>query len=124
MSASGRTGGAPVEVIDLAKHFGSVAAVDGVSMQIGASEFVALLGPSGSGKTTILNIIAGFEQPDSGDVLIDGAPVIGIPANRRNLGMVFQRYALFPHMSVAENIAFALRMRGAPRAECARRVKE
>jgi putative spermidine/putrescine transport system ATP-binding protein/mannopine transport system ATP-binding protein len=124
MSASGRTGGAPVEVVDLAKHFGSVAAVDGVSMQIGASEFVALLGPSGSGKTTILNIIAGFEQPDSGDVLIDGAPVTGIPANRRNLGMVFQRYALFPHMSVAENIAFPLRMRGAPRAECARRVKE
>ncbi|BBK36913.1 polyamine-transporting ATPase [Allostella sp. ATCC 35155] len=111
-----------VAVHDLVKRFGSVAAVDGVSLDVAAGEFVALLGPSGSGKTTILMAIAGFEYPTSGRVEIGGEDVTWAPANKRNLGMVFQRYTLFPHMSVAENIAFPLKMRGIGRVERERRA--
>ncbi|MCC7273841.1 MAG: ABC transporter ATP-binding protein [Alphaproteobacteria bacterium] len=106
-----------VAVRDLVKRFGPVAAVDGVSLDVAAGEFVALLGPSGSGKTTILMAIAGFEFPTSGRVEIGGEDVTWAPPNKRNLGMVFQRYTLFPHMSVVENIAFPLKMRGIGRAE-------
>jgi putative spermidine/putrescine transport system ATP-binding protein/mannopine transport system ATP-binding protein len=101
----------------LVKRFGPVNAVDHVSLDVGAGEFLALLGPSGSGKTTILMSIAGFEYPDEGRILIGGEEVTWAPPNKRNLGMVFQRYTLFPHMSVLENIAFPLKMRGIGRAE-------
>ncbi|WP_374442244.1 ABC transporter ATP-binding protein [Stella sp.] len=109
-------------VHDLVKRFGPVAAVDGVSLSVAPGEFVALLGPSGSGKTTILMAIAGFEYPTSGRVEIGGEDVTWAPANKRNLGMVFQRYTLFPHMTVAENIAFPLKMRGVAKAERERRA--
>jgi spermidine/putrescine ABC transporter ATP-binding subunit len=116
--------GAPVEVNDAVKMFGTVTAVDRVTLRVEAEEFLALLGPSGSGKTTLLNMIAGFEYPDAGDILVDGRSVTALPPNKRNLGMVFQRYALFPHMSVAENIAFPLKMRGVSAQDSAQRVEQ
>ena len=119
-----RVQGAPVEVRELVKLYGSVRAVDGVSLEIRAGEFLALLGPSGSGKTTILMTIAGFEPPTEGEVLIDARPVTRLPPNKRDIGMVFQKYALFPHMSVADNIAFPLRMRHVPASERAERVEQ
>jgi putative spermidine/putrescine transport system ATP-binding protein/mannopine transport system ATP-binding protein len=106
-----------IEVEGLVKRFGAMTAVDDVSLKVESGEFLALLGPSGSGKTTILMAIAGFEYPDEGRILVGGDDVTWTPPNKRNLGMVFQRYTLFPHMSVLENIAFPLKMRGVPRAE-------
>jgi len=100
----------------LTKVFGTSTAVDGVTLRIGAGELVALLGPSGCGKTTTLRMIAGLVEPTEGDVLIGGARVTHIPVHRRNIGMLFQNYALFPHLSVAENVAFGLQMRGLGRA--------
>jgi putative spermidine/putrescine transport system ATP-binding protein len=91
--------------------FGSVKAVDDVSLTIPAGAFATLLGPSGSGKTTTLNLIAGFLAPDGGDISFDGKPVGAVPPHRRNIGMVFQSYALFPHMTVFDNVAYPLRMR-------------
>lgn len=114
--------GAPVELKNVSKSYGEVAAVDQVSLSVGASEFVTLLGPSGSGKTTSLMMIAGFEQPDRGDVIIGGRQVTNLPAYRRDLGFVFQHYALFPHMTVYENLAFPLTTRGMPHSEIVRRV--
>jgi putative spermidine/putrescine transport system ATP-binding protein/mannopine transport system ATP-binding protein len=111
-----------VQVIGLAKHYGDLRAVDDVSLDIRAGEFLALLGPSGSGKTTILMTIAGFATPTHGDVLIDSRSVANIPPSKRNLGMVFQRYALFPHMTVFQNIAYPLQMRGVPAPQIAVRV--
>jgi spermidine/putrescine ABC transporter ATP-binding subunit len=113
-----------VELRDLGRSYGPVAAVDGIDLTVFEGEFLSLLGPSGCGKTTTLNLIAGFIEPTRGRVLIDGEDVTGVPAYRRGLGVVFQNYALFPHMTVFENIAFGLRMRGAARAEMARRVGE
>jgi spermidine/putrescine ABC transporter ATP-binding subunit len=111
-------------MVDLSKHFGPVIAVDGVTLEARAGEFLTLLGPSGSGKTTILNLVAGFEQPTSGEIFIGDASITGVPSNRRNVGMVFQDYALFPHMTVFENIAFPLRLRRLPEGEIDRRVEE
>jgi ABC-type Fe3+/spermidine/putrescine transport system ATPase subunit len=91
------------------KHFGATAAVNSVTLEIARGEFFALLGPSGCGKTTLLRLIAGFEQPDTGRVMLDGADVAGVPANERPVNTVFQHYALFPHLTVAGNIAFGLR---------------
>jgi spermidine/putrescine ABC transporter ATP-binding subunit len=93
----------------ISKNFGSIRAVDNVSFEIGRGEFFSLLGPSGCGKTTLLRILAGFEQPASGDVVIDGQSVIGIPAYNRPTNMVFQSYAIFPHLNVRDNIAYGLR---------------
>ena len=115
---------AAVELRALRKDYGAVTALDGVSLSIASGEFVTLLGPSGSGKTTLLNIVSGMIAPSRGAVLIDGADVTGVPSNARNLGMVFQNYALMPHMSVFENVAFPLRLRRRPRAEIERRVLE
>ncbi|MFH5923078.1 ABC transporter ATP-binding protein [Roseomonas xinghualingensis] len=112
-----------VAVQGLVKRFGPVRAVDHVSLEVSSGEFLALLGPSGSGKTTILMSIAGFEFPDDGRILIGGEDVTWSPPNKRNLGMVFQRYTLFPHMSVLENIAFPLKMRGVGRAEREERAR-
>ena len=97
-------------------------AVDGVTLDIAAGEFFALLGPSGCGKTTSLRMIAGFEIPDAGRVHVGGEDITDVPVHRRDMGMVFQSYALFPHRTVAENVAFGLRMRDVPKAEIDRRV--
>ncbi len=97
-------------------------AVDGVTLDIAAGEFFALLGPSGCGKTTSLRMIAGFEMPDSGRVHVGGEDITDVPVHRRDMGMVFQSYALFPHRTVAENVAFGLRMRDVPKADIDRRV--
>ncbi|MFL6194496.1 MAG: ABC transporter ATP-binding protein [Thermoanaerobaculia bacterium] len=104
-----------VEIQGVTKRFGDVAAVDDVSLAIGRGEFFALLGPSGCGKTTLLRMIAGFEEPDAGAVRIQGVDVTGQPPHRRPVNLVFQQYALFPHLTVEENVAFGLRYKGLPR---------
>ncbi|HYZ61364.1 MAG TPA: ABC transporter ATP-binding protein [Acetobacteraceae bacterium] len=114
--------GAPVQLRGIAKHYGRHRALDGLDLEIRAGEFITLLGPSGSGKTTTLMLIAGFEQPSAGEIRIGGEAVERLPAYRRNIGMVFQSYALFPHLTVAENVAFALKQRGVGRAERERAV--
>jgi putative spermidine/putrescine transport system ATP-binding protein len=106
-----------VRLQGIAKHYGHHRAIDDLNLDIRAGEFITLLGPSGSGKTTALMLIAGFETPTDGEILIDGAPVARLPAYRRNIGMVFQSYALFPHLTVAENIAFPLKQRGVSMAD-------
>jgi putative spermidine/putrescine transport system ATP-binding protein len=106
------------------RRFGAVAALDGIDLEVRQGEMLTLLGPSGSGKTTLLKVIAGFETPDEGDVFIGGREVTMAPPAKRDIGMVFQNYALFPHMTVAENVAFPLQMRKVPKAECERRVRE
>ena len=116
-STTPATAGASIRISRLEKRFGSVFAVDGVDLDIAAGEFIALLGPSGSGKTTILMSVAGFEFPTSGTIQVDSEDLTYVPSNRRNLGMVFQNYTLFPHMSVLDNVAFPLKMRGLPKAE-------
>jgi spermidine/putrescine transport system ATP-binding protein len=113
-----------VELRNVRKVFGDVVAVDGVSLCVGAGVFFSLLGPSGCGKTTILRMIAGFETPTEGDVRLAGAHVANIPPHRRDVNTVFQQYALFPHMSVFENVAFGLRMKRLGRAAVARAVRE
>ena len=113
-----------VELVDVTKRFGSMVAVDSLNLEIKAGEFLSLLGPSGCGKTTTLRMLAGFEQPDEGYIRISGAFVQGIPPYKRDVNTVFQQYALFPHMTVAENVAFGLRQRKTPRGEIAGRVAE
>lgn len=108
----------------ITKRYGTTHALDEVSLRVGRGKFVTLLGPSGSGKTTLLMVIAGFVQPDAGRLLLDGRPIEHLPPEKREFGMVFQGYALFPHLSVAENVAFPLRVRRTPRADIARRVAE
>jgi spermidine/putrescine ABC transporter ATP-binding subunit len=122
MNAAGR--GASVSLNDVEKSYECVAAVAGVSLDIHSGEFLTLLGPSGSGKTTTLMMIAGFETPTSGDIAIDGTSVVATPPHRRNIGMVFQNYALFPHLTAAENIGFPLKQRGVGKAERAKLVGE
>jgi putative spermidine/putrescine transport system ATP-binding protein len=99
------------------KSYGNVVALESVSIDVAKGEFLTFLGPSGSGKSTTLYVIAGFLEPSAGDVLLEGASILTIPSNKRNIGMVFQRYTLFPHLSVAENVAFPLRVRRQPKAE-------
>jgi spermidine/putrescine transport system ATP-binding protein len=106
------------------KRFGKLVAVRRVSLDIKEGEFFSLLGPSGCGKTTTLRMIGGFEQPDEGRILLRGKDVTAVPPNRRNVNMVFQHYALFPHMSVADNVSFGLRIKGTPKGEQRDRVKE
>jgi spermidine/putrescine ABC transporter ATP-binding subunit len=114
---------ATVELIGVTKSFGAVEAVAGISLSIAQGEFVAMLGPSGCGKTTTLNLLAGFIMPTTGEILIDSMPVAGVPPHKRNIGVVFQSYALFPHLSVFDNVAFGLRMRQVAKAEIASRVR-
>lgn len=100
-----------VSIRQICKAYGSYQALNGISLDIAAGEFLTLLGPSGSGKTTLLNVIAGFERPDSGSLLVDNAEFITKPPHKRDLGMVFQNYALFPHMDVFANVAYPLKLR-------------
>ena len=113
-----------VELRGVSKRFGSVVAVDQVSLTVRAGEFLTLLGPSGCGKTTLLRLVAGFETPDTGSIMLDGRDVTHAPPHERNVNQVFQSYALFPHLSVRDNIAFGLRMQRRPAAEIAIRVAE
>jgi putative spermidine/putrescine transport system ATP-binding protein len=113
-----------LQLARLTRRFGATTAVDGIDLSVAPGEFVTLLGPSGCGKTTTLNMIAGFIQPDAGEIRLQGRAVQGLPPFRRDLGLVFQDYALFPHMTVAENVAFGLRMRRTSRADTAQRVAE
>ncbi|HVV82845.1 MAG TPA: sulfate ABC transporter ATP-binding protein [Kofleriaceae bacterium] len=113
-----------ITVTDVGKRFGDFVALDRVSVEIPRRALVALLGPSGSGKTTLLRILAGLERPDTGQVVHDGDDLLGRPARERNVGLVFQHYALFRHLDVFENVAFALRVRRRPRAEVEARVGE
>ena len=116
--------GGEIQLVALAKRFGSVTAVDAVDLTIPQGEFFSLLGPSGCGKTTTLRMIAGFEQPTSGRVLLDGADMAGIPPNKRNVNTVFQSYALFPHLKVFDNVAYGLRRAHVARPEIKQRVSE
>ncbi len=111
-----------LRVDGVAKRYGAVVALGGVSLSVAAGEFLTILGPSGSGKTTLLKVVAGFEVPDAGRVTVGHADITDVSPAKRNIGMVFQNYALFPHMSVARNIAFPLQMRGVPKSEIDRRV--
>jgi putative spermidine/putrescine transport system ATP-binding protein len=122
MQASGT--GASLEIVGLVKRYGEALAVNNVSLAVGAGEFVTLLGPSGSGKTTTLNMIAGFVDVTSGAIRMDGGPIDTLPPHRRNIGMVFQSYALFPHLSVFENVAFPLKRRRVPKERIRQQVGE
>ena len=113
-----------LSIRNIAKTYGAVTAVEDVSLDIAEGEFVTFLGPSGSGKSTTLYAIAGFLEPTRGDVLLRGESMLRAPPNKRNIGMVFQRYTLFPHLSVADNVAFPLRVRGRPRAEVDAKVAQ
>ncbi len=122
MTGAGR--GASVSLSKLERCYDRVAAVAGVSLDILSGEFLTLLGPSGSGKSTTLMMIAGFETPTGGDIAIDGKSVVAMPPYRRNIGMVFQNYALFPHLTAADNIGFPLKQRGVGKAEREKLVRE
>src|ERR1700759_5285107 len=124
---------AGIELVGLTKRFGHAtvsggpgghAAVDGIDLDIASGEFFSLLGPSGCGKTTTLRLIAGFEQPTSGRIMLDGVDVSGVPPHRRNVNTVFQSYALFPFLSVSDNVAFGLKHRDVSKTELNRRVGE
>ncbi len=127
-SGLGRRAGAArssnLELCAVTKSFGDLQAVDNVSLKVGSGAFVTLLGPSGSGKTTTLMMIAGFQTPDAGEILLGGTSITQVPPYRRDLGMVYQNYSLFPHMTVAKNIAFPLEMRGVAKARITERVAE
>jgi spermidine/putrescine transport system ATP-binding protein len=115
---------AMIRLENVTRRFGDLRAVDAVSLEIGAGEFFSLLGPSGCGKTTTLRMIAGFEEPDSGSVFLDGEDVTSVSPKRRNVNMVFQDYALFPHMTVAENVGFGLQLKKVGRGEISERTAE
>ncbi len=126
-STGARTGthtGTTVEYRDVRRVFGTMSALAGLNLQIAPGELLALLGPSGCGKTTALRLLAGFDQPTSGAILVDGKDISRVPANKRDMGMVFQSYSLFPTMSARDNVAFGLRMRGSSGAQRTQRAGE
>jgi putative spermidine/putrescine transport system ATP-binding protein len=114
----------PISIERITKAYGAFHALDDVSLEIGASEFLTLLGPSGSGKTTLLMVLAGFVRPSDGRIRVGGRDLTRVPPHKRDFGMVFQNYALFPHMNVFANVAYPLRLRGVDRQSIARRVGE
>ena len=118
-----QAGGERVEIRSASKFYGAVRALDDVSLDVAPREFVSLLGPSGSGKTTLLGILGGFVQPSAGSIHFGGRDVTFTPPHKRDVGIVFQNYALFPHMTVGENVAFPLRARRLPKASWAERVR-
>ncbi|MFF3693454.1 ABC transporter ATP-binding protein [Streptomyces sp. NPDC002221] len=122
-TAPPRTGTA-LTIRGLRRTFGPTVALDGLDLEAAPGELLALLGPSGCGKTTALRVLAGFERPDAGEVLLDGEDIVPVPANRRDTGMVFQSYSLFPHLSAADNVAFGMRMRKVPAAQRRSRAAE
>src|SRR6476661_5981928 len=113
----------PISIRDVTKTYGRTVALDNISLEIASGEFITLLGPSGSGKTTLLMVLAGFIRPDSGEIHFADRDVSLVAPHKRDVGMVFQNYALFPHMTVAGNIAYPLRLRRMGRAEIADRVR-
>ncbi|HVZ00471.1 MAG TPA: ABC transporter ATP-binding protein [Dongiaceae bacterium] len=113
----------PVRIESMSKSYGDFRALDDVSLDVGAGEFIAILGPSGSGKSTLLMTVAGFIRPDSGRIMFGDSDVVRLPANQRGFGVVFQNYALFPHMNVLENVVYPLRVRRVPRAEARERAQ-
>jgi putative spermidine/putrescine transport system ATP-binding protein len=119
-----RNSSLPISMRQVTKKYGQVFALDHVDLDIRSGEFLTLLGPSGSGKTTLLTVLAGFTRPDHGSLKFGDAEMIATPPHKRGVGMVFQNYALFPHMNVADNVAFALRLRGLSRSESAGRVEK
>jgi putative spermidine/putrescine transport system ATP-binding protein len=118
------TSAAFIEIRNLSKAYGSFRALNDVGLDVGRGEFLSILGPSGSGKTTLLMALAGFVRPDRGQISVDGRDLVRLPANKRGIGVVFQNYALFPHMNVAANVMFPLRVRGIGRAEAAERARK
>ena len=118
-----RNSSLPITIAQVTKTYGEVFALDHVDLNIQSGEFLTLLGPSGSGKTTLLTVLAGFTRPDGGSLKFGDAEMITVPPHKRDVGMVFQNYALFPHMTVAGNVAFPLKLRGVVGAESARRVE-
>jgi spermidine/putrescine transport system ATP-binding protein len=124
MAASVADRAPDVEILDVTKRFGEVLAVDQMTLRIARGEFYSFLGPSGCGKTTTLRMIAGFEQPTAGEILLEGQSIAGVPPYRRNVNTVFQHYALFPHMDVAQNVGYGLRQKGIKGDEEKRRVAE
>jgi spermidine/putrescine transport system ATP-binding protein len=122
--STGATGGGTVDLVGLSKRYGDQLVLKGIDLTIPAGQFFSLLGPSGCGKTTTLRLIGGFERPDEGQVLLDGGDVSGVPPERRPVNTVFQSYALFPHLSVADNVAFGLRFNGSERSSAKQRVSE
>ena len=113
-----------INIQNVEKHYGSVTALDGVSIKIEAGEFFSLLGPSGCGKTTLLRIISGFDNPSVGTVFIGGADMTDVPPNERPTNMVFQSYAIFPHLNVADNVGYGLKKQKLPKEEIDRRVDD
>ncbi|MEQ9245047.1 MAG: ABC transporter ATP-binding protein, partial [Nitratireductor sp.] len=113
-----------VHIDNVTKRFGNVVAVDQLDMKIMAGEFVTFLGPSGCGKSTTLRMLGGFENPSEGRIVLDGVDVTSQPPNRRDVNMVFQDYALFPHMTVGQNVSFGLELKGKSRPEIERRMAE
>lgn len=122
--ATGNMHGVAVELVDLTRSYGAVRALDGLTLRIRPGELVALLGPSGCGKTTALRILAGLDEADAGSVSVDGRDISRVPANKRDIGLVFQAYSLFPHLTVLDNVAFGLKMRGVGARERAGRAAE
>ena len=113
-----------LELQNLHRDFGAVKALDGIEIQLGEGEFLSLLGPSGCGKTTALRLVAGFDRPDQGRIVVDGKDITGMPPNKRDMGMVFQAYSLFPNMTARQNVEFGLKIRGRDKADRRNRVAE
>ena len=123
-AATDTRAGVTVQLLDLHRHYGPVRALDGLTLEMAPGELVALLGPSGCGKTTALRALAGLDEADSGRILVDGREITHVPANKRDMGMVFQAYSLFPNMTARENVAYGLRLRGVDEATRRTRADE